>query len=112
VIRCALALLHCELEHWAEAGLHYLAALLAEPGREYHALDLVAAVEAPARSHVAASEPAAALRADLGDAGMILDAEAKAQYRRRLDDLRAELEEAERFNTPDARRRGARRSSS
>jgi non-specific serine/threonine protein kinase len=34
----------------------------------------------------------------LGDAGEILDPRAKAQYRRRLEDLREALEEAERFN--------------
>jgi hypothetical protein len=38
------------------------------------------------------------VRPDLGDAGELLDATAKASYRARLDDLRAELEEAERFN--------------
>jgi len=79
-------------------GLRFLAVLLAEPGREYHALDLASATaELPAVTG-AADEPAAAFRADLGDAGEVLDAEAKAQYRQRLGDLRAELEEAERFN--------------
>src|SRR5262245_6127747 len=34
------------------------------------------------------------------DAGPILDAQAKAEYRRRLDKLRRDLEEAERFNVP------------
>jgi hypothetical protein len=36
----------------------------------------------------------------LSDAGPILDPQAKAEYRRRLDDLRRDLEEAERFNVP------------
>ena len=76
-------------------GLRYLASLLAEPGRDFHALDLAAAADRPAPSH---AEPGATVRPDLGDAGPILDAEAKAQYRQRLNDLRAELEEAERFN--------------
>ena len=40
------------------------------------------------------------VRLDLGDAGELLDATAKASYKARLDDLRAELEEAERFNDP------------
>src|SRR5207302_6084795 len=31
----------------------------------------------------------------------VLDARAKAEYRRRLEDLRDELEEAERFNDPE-----------
>jgi hypothetical protein len=37
-------------------------------------------------------------RAATGDAGELLDAEARAAYRRRLDDLRLELTEAEAFN--------------
>jgi non-specific serine/threonine protein kinase len=40
-----------------------------------------------------------------GDAGPLLDAQAKAAYRGRLDDLRDELAEAERFaDAPRARR--------
>jgi non-specific serine/threonine protein kinase len=35
---------------------------------------------------------------DLGDAGELLDAAARAAYKRRLADLKEELEEAERFN--------------
>jgi hypothetical protein len=36
-----------------------------------------------------------------GDAGPRLDAQAKAEYRRRLSDLREEIEEAEAFNDPE-----------
>ncbi len=36
----------------------------------------------------------------LSDVGPILDARAKAEYKRRLDDLRRDLEEAERFHDP------------
>ena len=36
----------------------------------------------------------------LSDAGPILDRQAKIEYKRRLDDLRTELEEAERFHDP------------
>jgi len=82
-------------------GLRFLSALLAEPGREFHALDLTATTAGMPALAGTVDEPAAALRADLGDAGEILDAEAKAQYRQRLDDLRADLEEAERFNDPE-----------
>jgi energy-coupling factor transporter ATP-binding protein EcfA2 len=60
-------------------GLGYLQYLLAQPGRETHVLELVG------------SEHAA------GDAGPVLDARAKAEYRQRLDDLKDELEEGERF---------------
>ena len=40
------------------------------------------------------------MRPDLGDAGALLDATAKAAYQTRLEELRAELEEAEGFNDP------------
>jgi hypothetical protein len=68
-------------------GLQYLAYLLAQPGREIHVLDLVAAVQA---------EPGEAARRQLAsaDAGTLLDATARAAYRRRLADVRDELEEA------------------
>jgi tetratricopeptide (TPR) repeat protein len=73
-------------------GLQYLAELLRNPGREFHVLDLVAA------GHERSEPPSAAVSFGLGDAGQLLDAQAKTAYRRRLEDLRAELEEAERFN--------------
>ena len=38
--------------------------------------------------------------AGLNDAGPFLDAQAKAEYKCRLDELRQDLEEAERFNDP------------
>lgn len=53
-------------------GPRYLAALLACPGRELHVTDL------------------AGMRTDVGDAGPMLDATAKAAYRRRVEALRAE----------------------
>jgi hypothetical protein len=86
-------------------GLRQLARLLAHPGREFHATDLEAAEgqaarAAPAGSRERAAGAELAVRPDLGDAGELLDATAKANYKARLDDLRAELEEAERFNDP------------
>jgi hypothetical protein len=40
------------------------------------------------------------VRRDLGDAGVLLDATAKAAYRSRLVELRAELQEGEGFHDP------------
>jgi tetratricopeptide (TPR) repeat protein len=86
-------------------GLRYLARLLTHPGREFHAVDLEAADRPAAtvtpvgpRGRAAGGE--LAVRPDLGDAGALLDATAKAAYQARLGELRAELEEAEGFNDP------------
>ncbi|MBY0277326.1 hypothetical protein K2Z84_18500, partial [Candidatus Binatia bacterium] len=74
-------------------GLQFLATLLRNPGREVHVLDLLPSD--PATEGASAVDLPAG---DLGDAGELLDAEARAAYRRRLGDLRDELEEAERFH--------------
>ncbi|OKH99102.1 hypothetical protein A6A06_26320 [Streptomyces sp. CB02923] len=77
-------------------GLGYLARLLAEPDREFLARELAAADRSPARGGpVAPEEP---LSPGTGDAGPVLDARAKAAYRRRLRELAEELDEAERFH--------------
>lgn len=78
-------------------GFSYLARLLSEPGREFHALDLFT-------SSAGAGEPAAqeGLSVSSGEAaGPVLDAEAKAAYRRRLEDLDEEIEQAEANNDPE-----------
>jgi len=67
-------------------GLHYIAALLREPGRELHSLDLAGGPADGKAVHVGS------------DAGPILDPQAKAQYRARLDELEEELREAEQWN--------------
>jgi tetratricopeptide (TPR) repeat protein len=59
-------------------GLHHLVRLLAEPGRELHALDLAGA---PAE-----------------DAGPVLDERAKREYRQRMEELQAEIDEAAAWN--------------
>ncbi|HWL88752.1 MAG TPA: hypothetical protein VNO21_23275, partial [Polyangiaceae bacterium] len=74
-------------------GLHYLATLLREPGREFHVADL------------------AGLHAgDLGDAGDMLDARARIAYQERLARLADALEDAEARGDRDgaARVRGER----
>jgi non-specific serine/threonine protein kinase len=75
-------------------GLRHLALLLANPGVEFHAVDIVGAAEATTGA------PDARAAGD-GDAGAQLDAQAKREYRTRLEDLRAEIEEAEEFNDPE-----------
>ena len=67
-------------------GLHYTAALLRQPGRELHSLELAGGPSDGKAAHVG------------GDAGPILDPQAKAQYRARLDELEEELREAEQWN--------------
>jgi AAA ATPase domain len=84
-------------------GLRYLARLLESPGVEIHALELVGAGDGGAGGAGAAGAAEAGLTVQAGDegAGPLLDAEAKAAYRERLEGLREELEEAESFNDPE-----------
>jgi tetratricopeptide (TPR) repeat protein len=76
-------------------GLRYLARLLGEPGRELHALDLVVG-ERPGMRPVRTPEPGLASSSPR-DVGETLDAQAKAEYRRRLEELEHELDEAQAF---------------
>ena len=74
-------------------GVRYLARLLADPGREFHVLDLVAAE----RGHVAAVERGRAAglsHTGPGDAGEMLDARAKDAYRRRLAEIEDDIDQA------------------
>ncbi len=79
-------------------GLHYLAQLLANPGQEFLALELVTAGRAPNGS---ANVPALrgdtgyTVRRDPGGSGELLDAPAREAYRRRLQELESEIDEAE-----------------
>lgn len=76
-------------------GLHYLARMLAEPGREFHVLDLAGGQRGGGRM-----EPGLEW-SDLGDAGEILDPVAKESYRRRLADLEEEAETARTMGDPE-----------
>jgi hypothetical protein len=81
-------------------GMRYLAMLLAHPGREFHALDLVGnGVAAP--GPVRARDETGMTVRDIGDAGVRLDAEAKSAYLERLRELRLEAAEAEEWNDPE-----------
>ena len=86
--------LHREGDYWTIAwgvrtlrlregrGLQMLATLIASPGQEFHVLQLVSSGDDVA---------------DAGDAGTVLDEQAVQSYRRRLLELREELDEAEGF---------------
>jgi hypothetical protein len=67
-------------------GLCYVADLIAHPGCERHALDLVDRLEG--------IDPGRLDRRALGDAGELLDTKARSAYRHRIEALRAEADEA------------------
>jgi tetratricopeptide (TPR) repeat protein len=80
-------------------GLQYIGYLLAHPGKEIRALDLAARASGSGEdvADAASAEDASrtgVVAGDLGHAGEMLDAQAKAAYQRRLSQLEEELEEA------------------
>src|SRR5829696_5205308 len=74
-------------------GVRYLARLLAEPGREFHVLDLAAA-ESGGGARADSGHAAGLARSGPGDAGAMLDARAKEAYRRRLTEIDEDIDEA------------------
>jgi hypothetical protein len=66
-------------------GLRYLAELVTHPGAERHVFDLVDLVEGVSGG---------VDRRRLGDAGELLDATARTAYRRRIEELRDDVEDA------------------
>ena len=86
----------------ATRGLQCLSFLLRHPGREFHVSELLGQViGGPLVLDRGRHATGAWQGGRLSDAGPILDAQAKTEYKHRLDDLREDLEEAERFNDPD-----------
>jgi pimeloyl-ACP methyl ester carboxylesterase len=82
-------------------GLHHVAYLLQRPDEYVAALDLIAAYEGGAAQHGGIPVRAASRERtgrSVGDAGPVLDAEARRAYRGRLRELREIVEEAERNN--------------
>jgi hypothetical protein len=67
-------------------GLQYLAELIAHPGIERHVLDLVDRVEGVSADGID--------RRALGDAGELLDTRARTAYRRRIEQLRTDADDA------------------
>ncbi len=91
----------------ATRGLDCLRYLLRHPGREIHVSELLASLPdasaAASAVHASGRLPGNGdqfIIAGLNDAGPLLDAKAKAAYKCRLNELRQDLEEAERFNDP------------
>jgi hypothetical protein len=80
-------------------GLQCLAVLLRDPGREFHVGELLAR---PMKASTPVLGVAANGRVTVRlDAGItVLDAQAKAEYKCRLHELRQDLHDAERFNDP------------
>ena len=78
-------------------GLSYIEQLLRHPGQEFHALDLVGEVGSKLSDEHSVSVTAAAddgaTVVGFGDAGEMLDDEAKKDYKRRLVELSQELEQ-------------------
>lgn len=66
--------------------MRYLAELVCHPGLERHAFDLVDLVEGIATDGID--------RRGLGDAGELLDTRARTAYRRRVEALRSEIDDA------------------
>jgi hypothetical protein len=81
-------------------GLRYLRELIVHPGVDRHVLDLVELAEGPGEAAVD-SRGLGPDRRGLGDAGELLDADAKRAYRRRIEELREQLDEAELLGDED-----------
>ena len=87
-------------------GLGYIAHLLRHPGAEFHVLDLYGGIASQREENAISQlvnglprddedlEKAGIHIAGPGDAGEMLDEQAKAAYRRRLSELREDLAEA------------------
>jgi tRNA A-37 threonylcarbamoyl transferase component Bud32/tetratricopeptide (TPR) repeat protein len=107
------SLFRCEGEYWTityqdivcrfkdVSGLRYIAHLLQHPNQEFHVTDLVQ-VEAREELPIGANDVEfirqGSTSAGLGDAGEVLDVQARTAYKQRIRDLHEELEEAREFN--------------
>ena len=84
-------------------GMHYLAQLLWHPNTDLHVLTLAARTAGSARARQSSASQHDELVVDaslsgMADAGEILDPQARAAYKDRVEELHAELTEALRFN--------------
>lgn len=79
-------------------GFRYVARLLAEPGREFHVLDLVAVEQGTLPTSASTRVGTPELHARGGQGLPVLDEQARATYRKRLIEVEEDIEEAARHN--------------
>ena len=83
-------------------GMALLSHLVRQPGQEIHVQTLDSFVPSAGSEGLTTIDPRAlppdGMSSSLGDAGPVLDARARADYRRRVAELRADLDDAERCN--------------
>jgi hypothetical protein len=85
----------------ATRGLYCLACLLRRPGQECHVTGFMArCLESPVASRDLAVEALGSRGSDPVSHCEVLDQRAKAEYRRRVQEIRAELELAQSYNDP------------
>ena len=77
-------------------GLSYIRILVRDPGREFHAMDLVGAGGSPSAPGVDISELGGSVDPSRS-VDSLVDDRAREEIRRRMHDLRTEIEEAEAF---------------
>jgi hypothetical protein len=82
-------------------GFRYLERLLADPGREFHVLDLLAVEHGTVPA--VAPRDGADLAVDAGAGLPVIDDRARAAYRRRLTEVEEDIEDAVRMNDPGRR---------
>jgi hypothetical protein len=85
----------------ATRGLDCLGYLLRHPGRDVHVSELLGTpIDLPVAAFLGGLRAVGSHAVNAGhqDGGPILDSQAKAEYKQRIDELRNDLEEAERFN--------------
>jgi tetratricopeptide (TPR) repeat protein len=73
-------------------GIHYLVRMLGDPGREFHVLDLVTAAN-PRPADASGSHREQGQIA-FADAGEMIDDQARTAYRRRLEEIDEDIDEA------------------
>lgn len=74
---------------------------LRHPGREFHVSELVVQLADVSETRTPAQVPFVSQCLGCENAGLILDAQARAEYKRRWEELREDLADAERRNASD-----------